>query len=66
MPSERKPERIVTLWMKTNSVWLFTRPLSYVTHFSSSEATSEGRDHLCHWGVLVTELTMVDISPILL
>src|SRR5271156_4411772 len=48
------------------SVWLFTRPLSYAAYFSSVEGTSEGRHHLRHWGILVTEMKLADTNAIIL
>jgi hypothetical protein len=37
-------------------VWLFARPLSLFQPFGSLDSLSEGKFHLQHWGVLVTEL----------
>ena len=47
------------------SVWLFTRPLSYASLFPPLELTSNGSHSLRHWGVVVTELTLVDVQVIL-
>lgn len=47
------------------SVWLFTRPLSGALGFSSFADTSEGKEYLRHWGVLVSEMTIVDAKAIL-
>jgi hypothetical protein len=49
----------------TFSVWLFTRPLSYASLFPPMELTSDGSDSLRHWGVVVTELTLIDVQVIL-
>lgn len=48
------------------TVWLFTRPLSYASLFPAFEFTSQGRDQFRHWGVLVSELTLLDAQIILL
>jgi len=50
------------------NVWIFARPLSGYGVFpaSSMAATSRGYFHLCHWGVLVTPLGIVDIKAIVL
>lgn len=48
------------------SVWLVTRPLSYATLFPLSETTSDGKRYLRHWGVIVTELGLVDAKAIML
>src|ERR1700728_3138042 len=47
------------------SVWIFTRPLSYATHFTPFALTSDGRDYLRHWGVLISEMTLLDAQVIL-
>lgn len=49
----------------TSTVWLFTRPLSYPL-FNPLESTSARRDHLRHWGVLVSDLTLIDAQVIML
>jgi hypothetical protein len=41
------------------TVWLFTRPLSFLPPFS------DGKPALRHWGVLVSELTFGDIEVII-
>lgn len=48
------------------NVWIFARPLSGYGIFpaSSMAATSHGHFHLCHWGILVTPLSIVDIKAI--
>src|ERR1700738_3756921 len=47
------------------SVWLFTRPLSYASYFSSLEDTSEGKDQLRHWGILVTDtMSRIDVQTL--
>jgi len=53
---------------KPNAVWIFAHPLSGWGIFpeSSMAATSQGHFHLCHWGVLVTPLSIVDIKAIVL
>jgi hypothetical protein len=47
------------------SVWLFTRPLSYASFFPPLAQTSSGKDHLRHWGVLVSEMTLIDAQVFL-
>src|SRR5436190_6359836 len=47
------------------SVWLFTRPISYAMSFTSTATSSDGRDYLCHWGVLVNEMNTVDVEVII-
>jgi hypothetical protein len=47
------------------SVWIFTRPLSYATHFTPLAITSDGRDYLRHWGVLISAMTPIDAKVIL-
>jgi hypothetical protein len=39
-------------------VWLCTRPLAYA--IPGIELSSDGRPYLRHWGVLVTEMTILD------
>jgi len=46
-------------------VWLCTRPLFHDSMILPSEMTSDGRPYLRHWGVLVTELTIIDTKVIL-
>ena len=45
------------------SVWILARELSFATLFPALTDTSDGKFHLCHWGVLVTsrELSEADI-----
>ena len=45
------------------NVWLFTRPLAYPIPWM--DVTSDGRPYLCHWGVLVSDLTIIDTKVIL-
>src|SRR5271169_597673 len=45
-----------------HTVWLFTRPLSFFPPFG---ITSEGKPALRHWGVLVSELTLLDVQVIM-
>ena len=49
----------------TNSVWLFTRPLSYTIHINPVASISDGKPHLRHWGVLVSEMSVVDVKATL-
>jgi hypothetical protein len=42
------------------SVWLFTRPLPIATFFPPLAQTSAGKDHLRHWGILISEMTLMD------
>src|SRR5271170_7491026 len=44
------------------TVWLFTRPLSL---FSPFGIASDGKPALRHWGVLVSELTLLDVQVIM-
>lgn len=48
------------------TVWLFTRPLSYATLFPPLAVISNGKEHFCHWGVLVSDMTLLDGQAILL
>jgi hypothetical protein len=47
------------------SVWLFTRPLSYAMFLPPLASTSDGKDHLRHWGVLVNQMTLMDLQVML-
>jgi hypothetical protein len=47
------------------SVWLFTRPLSYARFFPPLAQTSAGKDHLRHWGILVSDMTLLDAQVLL-
>jgi hypothetical protein len=47
-------------------VWLFTRPLSAADVVPLLESVSNGKSHLCHWGVLVTDITKPDLNALLL
>ena len=49
-----------------STVWLLTRPLSYETSLPPLSGSSDGKYHLRHWGVLVSEMTLVDAQAILL
>lgn len=46
------------------SLWIFARPtsLALTTGLSS---TSTGKYHLCHWGILVTDTSVVDMKALL-
>ena len=46
------------------TVWLLTRPLSVEAFLAPLSGSSDGRDHLRHWGVLVSEMTLVDAQAI--
>jgi hypothetical protein len=46
------------------SVWLFTRPIDAAMSFDSTAVFSNGKIYLCHWGVLVNEMGMVDVKVI--
>src|SRR5947207_10948821 len=48
-----------------SSVWIFTRPLSYTT-FTPLAMISNGKDHFRHWGVLISDMTLLDARAILL
>lgn len=45
----------------TYTVWLFTRPLSFFPPFGIA---SDGKPALRHWGVLVSELTVLNVQVI--
>jgi hypothetical protein len=47
------------------SVWIFTRPLSHARTFPSLIKTSNERHYLCHWGMLVSEMSLLDAKAIL-
>jgi hypothetical protein len=48
--------------MKEQTVSLLTRPLSYATFLPSIASSSDGKDHLRHWGVLVSDMTLLDLK----
>jgi hypothetical protein len=56
------PPPLTTLY----SVWLFTRPLSYATIFPSFVSAFGGKQHLRHWAVLVSEMSLLDAQAIML
>ena len=43
---------------RRRDVWIFARPTSHALKITSVAGGSQRRFHLCHWGVLVTELSM--------
>lgn len=47
------------------SVWLLARPLSAANLFPPFESTSNGKYHLCHWGVLITDISIPDMNVLL-
>src|SRR5438105_1676198 len=47
------------------SVWILARPLSACSVFPPFEWTSRGKYPLCHWGVLVSPLSVVDVKALL-
>lgn len=47
------------------SVWLYTRPITYAMSFPSTADFSDGKDYLCHWGVLVNEMNKLDVEIII-
>ena len=49
----------------TGSVWIFARPLSFARKFVPFQFTSNGKYHLCHWGVLVSSLPVEEMKNIL-
>jgi hypothetical protein len=51
--------------MKDYSLWLFTRPLSYALFSPPVATSSKGIHHLSHWGILVNEMSMIDLTVIL-
>ena len=51
--------------MKDYSVWLFSHPLMYAIFSPPIAISSKGIYHLSHWGVLVNEMSMVDLTVIL-
>ena len=46
-------------------IWLFARPLSHAQGIPALVSTSDGRFHFCHWGVLITELSIPDLNALL-
>jgi hypothetical protein len=46
-------------------VWILARPLSASSVFPPFEWTSHGKYPLCHWGVLVSSLSVVDVKALL-
>jgi hypothetical protein len=48
------------------SIWIFTRPLSYAGWFPPLEKTSDGKHHLRHWAILVSEMGLSEMKAILL
>ena len=49
-----------------STVWLLTRPLTYTSLFPPLANSSAGKDHLRHWGILISEMTIVDAQAIML
>jgi hypothetical protein len=49
----------------TYTVWLLTRPLSYASSFSPLALVSDGKDHFQHWGVLVSEMSLINAQEIM-
>ena len=50
--------------MMKYTVWLLARPLSVEAFLAPLSGSSDGRDHFRHWGVLVSEMTLVDAQAI--
>lgn len=52
----------------SRSVWIFARPLSGASIFPTptTATSSHGKFHLCHWGILVTDLSIVDVKALTL
>lgn len=50
------------------SVWLLTRPIKVVSHlnFTPLADFSVGKEYLHHWGILVSEMNILDAQAILL
>jgi hypothetical protein len=48
------------------NVWIFARPLSGTRFFPVMAKSSAGKFHLCHWGILVSEATVMDVRAIAL
>jgi hypothetical protein len=46
------------------NVWIFARPLSGTRWFPVTAKSSTGKFHLCHWGILVSEVTVMDVRAI--
>ena len=46
------------------SVWLFTRPAG-TGRIPIVVSALDGKHHLCHWGILITELSVVDAKAII-
>lgn len=47
------------------NVWIFARPLSVSRWFRPLINTSEGRFHLCHWGVLVSDMSFIHTKQLI-
>lgn len=45
-------------------VSLFTRPTSYAMLFPSAATSSDGKEYLRHWGVLISEMNLIDLQVI--
>ena len=46
-------------------VWVIARPLSATRLVAPLEFTSNGKFHLCHWGVLVSDLSIEVLTTLL-
>jgi hypothetical protein len=46
-------------------VSLLTRPLSYATLFQPIASLSDGKSHLRHWGILVSDMSLLDLEVLL-
>src|SRR5438045_8473980 len=44
------------------NVWLLARPLSHTSLIPPLASLSDGKYPLCHWGALITELSVNDIE----
>lgn len=62
----RKRYSNVSTELMPQFVWLFARPLSLANLFSPFELTSQGRYHLCHWGVLVSHRSVTEAKELLI
>jgi hypothetical protein len=58
--SSQNPQQTIN-----RSVWLLTRPLSFARSVPLLATSAEGTAYMCHWGVLVNDLSLVDGRAIL-
>jgi hypothetical protein len=70
-PTYHRPSSSITIHhhhmtaMMKYSIWLFTRPTSHAMSLPFIAASSDGKDYLCHWGVLVNEMNGIDVEVVM-